>query len=679
MITGSDSGRDLSRLLAPKSIAVIGGGVWCEAILGAASRIGFDGDVFAVHPEGKIIAGRRALTSLAAYDGAIDAAFIGVNRFATLEVVKELHALRAGGAVCFASGFSEAAGEDGQAAALQQDLLCVAGGMPVLGPNCYGFVNALDRAAIWPDQHGMTPVQRGVAILTQSSNIAINLTMQQRGVPIAYMVTCGNMAQTTQAALAMTLLKDDRVTAIGVHVEGFGALSEWEALADAAADRGIPIVALKAGRSEAAQAAAVSHTASLAGSDAGAAAFLERLGISRLRTLPEFLETLKFLHFAGRLPGKRIAAISCSGGEASLVADLAEARDLEFDPLDAARKTALRDALGPMVALANPLDYHTYIWRDGPRMAAAWAGLSGPETAVTLSIVDYPRTDHQDWTCATYAAKAARAKTGRAFAVVATLPELMPEDVAVDLAAVGVVPMMGLEEALIAVEAASRDAAPLGLPVLGPGRERQAELISEQAAKAELAQHGLRVPSGVQVSDWEAADVQAAGLTAPLALKAAGLAHKSDAGAVRLNLTPEGLGPAMAEMGAADYLIEEMVVGGVAELLIGVLRDPAHGFVLTLGAGGILTELWQDTVSLLVPSPRATVEQALSQLRTFPLLNGYRGRQKADVSAVLDAIDVVQAYVVAHADTVEEVEINPLICTPDGAIAADALIRKETG
>ena len=669
--------RDLSRLFRPKSIAVVGGGAWCASILSAAEQIGFQGEIFPVHPEGKIIAGRRAIRALSDWDGPIDAAFVGVNRHATLDVVEELAGLNAGGAVCFASGFSEAVSEDDSAGDLQAELLSRACEMPVLGPNCYGFVNALDQVAIWPDQHGMAPVEQGVAILTQSSNIAINLTMQQRHLPIAYMVTCGNMAQTSQAQLAMALLRDERVTAIGLHIEGFGDLREWEALAREAAARNVPLIALKAGRSEAAQAAAVSHTASLAGSDAGAQAFLERLGIPRIDTLPAFLETLKFLHCAGPLPGNRIAAISCSGGEASLVADLAEARDLSFDPLDDARRARLRAVLGPMVALANPLDYHTYIWRDAERMTEAWSALSGPETAVTVAIVDYPTTDASDWSCATEAALAARATTGRPFAVTATLPELMPSDVAAQLIAGDVVPMMGLEEALIATEAAARVRPSWEEPVLLPGSETEAEMLDEAVAKTELSGYGIVVPEGALAQNAAEASDAARKLTAPLVLKGTGLAHKSEAGAVRLHLSADQVEAMAKEMDVPAYLIEEMVTDGVAELLIGVTRDPAHGFVLTLGAGGVLTELMQDSVSMLVPTPREEIAKALKRLRCYPMLTGYRGRPKAALEAVLDAIEAVQDYVRAHRETLHELEINPLIATPQRAVVVDALIRKE--
>lgn len=670
--------RDLSRLLNPQSIAVIGGGAWCVSIIDAARRIGFQGDIFPIHPSGKEIAGLTALQRLEDWPGSIDAAFIGINRHATIDAVAALQALGAGGAVCFASGFTEAAAEDQQGIDLQARLVQTAGDMPVLGPNCYGFINALDQTAIWPDQHGLEPVETGVAILTQSSNIAINLTMQRRALPIAYMVTCGNMAQTSQAQIAMALLGDPRVTAIGLHVEGFANLRDWEALALKADQKNVPLIVLKVGVSDHARQATVSHTASLAGGDAGAQAFLQRLGLPRVRTLPGFLETLKLLHCTGPLASNRIASISCSGGEASLIADLAETRDVDFPPLSDRQKGDLRQALGPMVALANPLDYHTYIWRDVAAMTRAWAGLTGDGISMTFSVVDYPHTDAADWVCATQAALGVHAQTGAPFAVVASLPELMPLEIAQQLMQGGVVPFCGLNEALEAVEAAAGISAPDPEPVVLPGNADPDTTLTEAGAKAALAAFGVPVPSFCQADSPAAAAQAATGLRAPLALKGVGLAHKSDSGAVRLGLIQADVAQAAAEIGTERFLIEEMVSGGVAELLIGVTRDPAHGFVLTLGAGGVLTEILADTVSLLVPSAPTQVEQALKRLKCAALLAGYRGKPAADMPAILAIVDAVQAYVIANADTVSEVEINPLICTPEAAIAVDALIRKAT-
>lgn len=668
--------RNLSRLLNPRSIAVIGGGAWCESILGAAERIGYQGAVIPVHPSGKPIAGRASLRRLEDIEGPIDAAFIGINRHATIEAVRALAALKAGGAVCFASGFTEAMAEDAAGGDLQAQLVLAAGDMPVLGPNCYGFINALDQVAIWPDQHGMEPVPRGVAILTQSSNIAINLTMQKRALPLAYMVTCGNMAQTGQAELAMSLLDESRVSVIGLHIEGFGDLRAWEQLAQKAHARGIPLVALKVGRSKEAQRATVSHTASLAGSDAGAQAFLDRLGIARVDAIPTFLESLKLLHCTGRLPSGRTASISCSGGEASLIADLAIGYDVAFPALDQGQKDQLAGALGPRVALSNPLDYHTYIWRDTGTMTAAWSAMTGGSVDLTLSIVDFPHTDAADWTCATEAAIAVRQQTGKPFAVAASLPELMPEQTARHLMANGVVPFSGLCEALGAIEVAAFAGVPDDCPVLLPGTREPDRTLSEAEAKQALAAFGLNVPQSRVVTGKDGLNDVMADLRPPFVLKGLGLAHKSAAGAVRLRLEAEDLEAAAGQIGTNRFLLEEMVGDGVAELLIGVIRDPAHGYVMTLGAGGVMTELLCDTVSLLVPSDASQIRQALSRLKCAPVLAGYRGQPGVDMEAVLRAVQAVQAYVVANADTVGEVEINPLICTPDRAVAVDALIRK---
>ena len=663
----------LSRLLQAKSIAVIGGGTWCSQVILQAQKMGFDGDIWPVHPTKREVNGIPAFPSVEDLPHAPDAAFVGVNRQATVGVVAALSALGCGGAVCFASGFSEAQAEDDAASNLQDALISAAGDMPILGPNCYGFINALDNTLLWPDQHGCTTVESGVAILTQSSNISINLTMQTRQLPIAYMITCGNMAQTSQAEIAMALLDDPRVTAIGLHIEGFGNIPEWEQLAAAAHGKGVPIVAIKVGKSEQARAATVSHTASLAGSDAGATALLERLGIARVSTLPTFLETLKLLHCYGPLPNGNIASISCSGGEASLVADMAEGMDLRFPDLIDQQLNTLREALGPMVALSNPLDYHTYIWRDRAAMTKAWSGMTGGDIAMTLSVVDYPRTDPTDWIDATQAAIAVRKQTGQGFAVVATLPELMPEDTAHELMDADVVPFMGLQEALEAVEAASRIKPPLTDALLPVGPEREAELVREFDAKQALSAVGISVPKG-HVTSASTPDTRK--LTAPLAIKGVGLAHKSEQGAVRLDVQPSDIEEAAREIGTPDVLIEEMVLGALAELIIGVVRDPAHGFVLTIGAGGVLTEILKDTVSFLIPTPRDRIDAGLSTLAIAPSLNGYRGKNAINRTALLDAIMAVQTYVEQNADCVSEVEINPLMCTADGAIAADALIRR---
>ncbi len=672
--------RDLTRLIRPESIAVVGGGVWCASVIEQCGRMGFEGPVWPVHPTRAEIGGREAYPSLGDLPGAPDATFIGVNRSATIDAVAQLSAMGAGGAVCFASGFREAQAETGDGDALQDRLLKAAGAMPIIGPNCYGFINYLDGALLWPDQHGGGRCERGVALVTQSSNIAINLTMQARGLPLAYVATAGNQAQIGLAEIGRALLEDERVTALGLHVEGVGDLRGFEALADRARALGKPIVALKAGKSAQARAATVSHTASLAGSDAGARALLRRLGVAQVESLPKLLETLKLLHLSGPLPSNRIVSLSCSGGEASLMADAAVGRDVALPPLDAAQHAALRAALGPMVALANPLDYHTFIWDDVPKMTEAFTAALGSDVALACLVVDFPRTDKCSdaaWDCTLAAGAAASAATGTPLAFVSTLPENLSEAVARRITEAGLIPLLGIEEAMTAIEVAAALGRhrPAASPLLLPGEGDGAQVLSEAASKAALAAHGLEVPQARRV---EAAELQAAAsaMPLPLVLKGEGFAHKTEAGAVALNLTtPEAVMEAAGRMNAPAYLLEEMITGAVAELLIGVVRDPAHGYVLTIAAGGVLTEILKDSASLILPVTEGDVTEALDGLRIAPLLAGYRGQPGADHAAIVRAVMAVQDYAIYDAAHLQEVEINPLICTPARAVAADALIR----
>ena len=683
--------RDLSRLLRPRSVAVIGGGVWCENVVQQCRAIGFRGAIWPVHPTRAEIAGAPAFEGLAALPSAPDAVFIGVNRTLTVQLVAQLAEMGAGGATCFASGFREAQLESEDGADLQEQLLAAAKDMPVIGPNCYGFINYLDGVALWPDQHGGLQVDRGVAIVTQSSNVAINLTMQSRTLPLAYVVTVGNQAQTGLAQIGQALLDDPRVSVLGLYIEGVGDLRAFEALAAQARRMGKPIVALKTGRSPQARAGAVSHTASLAGSGAGARALFARLGVAEVTGLDAFLETLKLLHVTGALPSRRIASLSCSGGEASLMADSALDLNLEFPPLTNTQKTALRTALGPMVALANPLDYHTYIWGDVAAMTATFSALLGDDLALSCIVVDFPRADRCDpaaWECVVTAAVAAKTGTGVStagrLALVSSLPETMPETVAQKLIAQEIVPLCGIESALKAIEIAAdigqMQAVPpqpllLPGPVQMPQELRHGHILNEHSAKARLLAHGVPVPEGRFCATAKLAAQAAETLGFPLVLKGMGHAHKSEADAVHLNLrSSQAVAQAAADMDSDGYLVEQMVTDGVAEVLVAVLRDPAHGFVLTIGAGGVMTEILMDVATRLVPATAQDVRAALTELRLYPVLRGYRGSPGINIDALIQAVLGVQSFVLETAAHLEEVEINPLICTPDRAVAVDALI-----
>lgn len=663
--------RDLSRLLWPRSIAVLGS-AWAGNVVAQSRSMGFVGPVWPVHPVRDQIAGIACYRSLADLPEAPDATFVGVNRHASLDVVAQLSDMGAGGAVCFASGWREAGEEQ-----LQDELVRAAGSMPVLGPNCYGLINYLDGALLWPDQHGGRRVPRGVALISQSSNIAINLTMQARGLPIAYVVCLGNAAQISLAELAGAVLNDARVTALGLYVEGVGDAAGLAAIAAAARAAGKGIVAIKTGKTEGARAAAASHTAALAGTGAASSAFLRQAGIAEVTTPAELLETLKILHQHGSGLRKRLCSLSCSGGEAGIVADLADAAGLQFPPLPEERRAQLSAMLGPMVTVSNPLDYHTFIWGDGPRMVEVFTTmLAGYDAGIFL--IDPPRPDRCDpssFEPALEAITAAARATGKPAFPVASLPENFGEARAIALMDQGIAPLMGVETALAAIRAAQ-------LPPLREGwrnwapipRHHPLSMLDEAEAKAMLAEAGVDVPRGVRADRLAMLGACAGGLKPPLALKGLGFAHKTEAGAVRLNLaTLEGQ-PEM--QGAGGYLAEEMVTDALAEMLIGARRDPVHGATLTLGFGGVAAELLGDVVTLILPVTAQDVMQALRGLQLWPLLDGYRGRGQADAEAVVAVALALQAMFETDL-RLEEIEINPLMVRHSGAIAVDAVIWRE--
>lgn len=676
----------LSRLLRPRTIAVFGGRAAAEVVR-QSDRMGFRGEIWPVHPRHQSVEGRRAFRSVAALPSAPDAAFLAINRHLTVEVVSALAERGAGGAVAYASGFAETP-KDG--AALQNELIAAAQAMPFLGPNCYGFINYFDGALLWPDQHGGRTVERGVAIVTQSGNIGLNLTMQKRALPIGYLVTLGNQAVVGPSRMIEALLDDPRVTAIGLHIEGIDDPVAFVRAAERAHKQGIPLVALKAGSTEAGARLTVSHTASIAGAEAVVDAFFDRLGVVRVRSIPVLLEALKVLHLKGPLSGRDIASMSCSGGEAALIADAMAGRTIVFRPLRPVEASVVAATLPALVTVSNPLDYHTFHWGNAVALTEAFAAMMAAGYDMTLLVLDFPRLDRcsdKDWEACVSAIVAASKRTGKMAAVVATLPEAMPEERALALAKAGVVPLFGIDEALSALEAAARAgeyarriwSAPTFFTSQAAGKGRT---LSEWQGKQALKSFGVNIPEGFLVEAAETAATMAPKLGFPVVVKAVGdeIAHKSEAGAVILDLrNAEAVRVASLDLLkiAKAILVETMVGDAVAELIVGVARDAQLGLHLVIGSGGVLVELVGDSQTLLMPATSQDVTEALQHLKVAKLLQGYRGKPAGDIKAVIEAIMAIQAFASENASNLLELDVNPLMVRPTGcgAVAADVLIR----
>ena len=674
--------RLLSRTLNPRSVALFGTSP-AQSVIEQCQKLGFAGELWPIHPTRESIAGVRCFKSVADLPHAPDVAFIAVNRHATIDVVAQLSKIGTGGAVCYASGFAESglqSGVDGNA--LQQQLIMAAGEMPLLGPNCYGYINALDGVALWPDQHGCKPETSGSAIVSQSGNVGLNLTLQQRELNLAYMVTVGNQAVAGVEDCLEVFINDSRVTSIGLFIEAIVDPVRFARLAHYAAQRNLRIVALQTGRSEAGALIAASHTASLAGRRRAYEALFARCGVAMVNTPAELVETLKLLNQGGALTGNKLVSLSCSGGEASLVADLSEKTSLRFDPFSAEHHQRINSTLTELVTVGNPFDYHTFMWGDRTATANTFTQvMNGPQDATLLILDTPPRPDQQSdsWAVAAQSLGDAARTTNRRGVVVATLPECVTPGVRAAANEAKLVVLQGLQESLTALDAAAWLGAhlpgELPAPVSMPNKTK---LINESDAKNLLRQNGVSVPNGAQCSRQDiAASAQKIGF--PITLKGLGLAHKSESGAVRVGIkSQDELTLAIQSMPkeVTDFLVEQTITDVVAEVLVSVRRDAPVGWLITLGAGGIYTELWRDTVCLLAPATDTEIRNAILSLRTAPLLNGYRGKPAGDLDALVALTQKVIAMTLNEG--LVEVELNPVLVTKTSAVAVDALMIAES-
>lgn len=675
----------LKRLFAPKTIAVFGGGS-AAVVMKQCRNIGTNAEIWPVNPNRRELDGVSCFNSVSDLPSAPDASFIAAPPEASIQIVRQLAAVNAGGAVCYASGFAEL-GDAG--ISLQNQLRKAAGKMPVVGPNCHGFINFLDRIALWPDNYGGQPADRGVALVTQSGNIGINLSMQQRGFEFSYIITVGNKSCIPLHDYINFLVEDERVTAIGLHIEGIDQADEFSIAAINALSASVPIVVIKTGSSKRGAELNMTHTASLSGEDRLYDAFFRRFGIVRCHQITQFLETLKFLSSIGTLSANSLGSMSCSGGEASLIADYADAVSLEMPDLSPDSRTELEQILGPMVPLSNPLDYHTYAWGDDNKLEKCFAAMLGNGFACTMLVLDYPPLpthESADWEIAERALTRASEVTGECAVIVSTLPETMPANVRDRLRKAGITPMQGLENCIFAIRAATiigraqRDAEQV-LPILGSRNiGKDSIVLDEWESKTQLAEAGIVIPVG-RICDRPKVDACAQAIGYPVALKAISheLAHKTEQGAVVVNIRDaQALHSAIAAMPEhfSRFLVERMASPTVAELIVGISHDETFGLSLLVGAGGTLVELLDDATSLLLPLRRHEIEAAIRSLRVARIIESYRGSIGGDLQAAVDAVLLIAEYAVANNKEIIELDVNPLIVTPDGAVAVDAYIRK---
>jgi acetate---CoA ligase (ADP-forming) len=684
---------DLAPLLQPRSIAVVGAtsrpGAYGDETLRNLRRVGFRGRVWGVHPTRRRVHGRTCVPTLADLPEPVDAVVVAIPAAGVPEVIDQAGARGCGGAVVYAAGFGETA--DGER--LQDALRAAAAhhDLPVCGPNCDGIVALHGHAALWGD--AFVPREAGhVAVVSQSGNVAVNALAARRGLRLHTVVSCGNQAVVDAGDWLDAVAQQDGVRSVALFLESEGDGARLcEALARCA-DAGIGVAVLKVGASAAGASAAAAHTGAVAGDHAAFRALAQEAGAAWAQDVHELLEQAKVLAVRRARPRADggLAILTCSGGDSGLGADEAQRCGLELPALHADTAERVRALLPAAATVANPLDYTAIIWGEVETLRDMIAAV-GDDPGIDHVLVFYDQPHglegpvRESWDAVREGIRAGAAASAVPTLVASTLPELLDDAAAWELACADVAAVAGLRTALAcaaALRCAPGDPARLRAIAAAAAPSAPGDWLDEASAKALLAGAGIRVPPGrIARDEDDAADIFAR-LGRPVALKlvAAGMRHKTEAGAVALGLEDErnvrwayrDLVRGNEQVSAdARVLVEAMAPPGI-ELLVSARRDAVVP-VLTVGLGGVWTEAFGDAAVVPLPADAPRVERALRSLRAAPLLAGTRTGAPVDVAGA--AALAARAGALLLEQGLELIELNPVVVNARGAIAVDALVR----
>jgi acetate---CoA ligase (ADP-forming) len=691
----------LRHVLEPGSVAVIGasrkrgsvGGQLFHNLLHA----GFHGPVYPINRHARVVQSVPAYKTLADVPEPVDLVVIAVPAADVLDAAREcakhgVHAL-----VVISAGFAEASDEGREA---QRELLeiCRASGMRLVGPNCLGVLNTAPGVRLNATLGPSFPPPGGVAFMSPSGalGLAVVARAEELGLGLSSFVSVGNKADVSGNDVLSYWENDDDTSVILLYLESFGNPRRFPRIARRIGAKK-PIVAVKSGRSIAGARAAASHTgALLASSDANTEALFHQSGVIRTDTLGELFDVATLLSRQPLARGKRVAVLTNSGGPGIMCADACEAEGLSLAGLSDETTRTLRDLLPPEASLANPVDMIATASADHYSQALkAVAADPGVDAAI---VIYTPVMGSSAEDVATALADAAHDSRVPVLAVLVTATYAQAP-----LSAAGVPSYEFPEEAVRALarsvrysEWRSRSEEPPEPPDgCEPGRAAAViasalssggpRWLEPDAVGTLLDAYGIPMAEWRIVHSAAAAGHAARELGDTVALKAISptLVHKTEAGAVRLGL--KGGRPverAAREMRARvrehgheveGFLVQRMLEGGV-EMLLGVVNDPAFGPVVACGAGGTAAELLKDVSVRLTPVSPRDARDMLRSLASFPLLDGYRGAPRTDVGALEDMVIRIAALVDAHPE-IMEMDLNPVMATPDGALAADARIR----
>ena len=692
----------LDRLLAPKSVAIVGAsekpGALGASVLANLLRQGYAGEIHLINPKRAEIGGRACLPSVEALPMGVDAAVLAIPRAAVLETVRALAARGVGAAIIFSAGFAEG-GAEGLAEQQEIARIADAAGMVIEGPNCLGMVNFVDGIPLtFVELPGERLGDRaGLAIVSQSGAMAavLGVTLLSRDIGLSYSISTGNEAASGVEDYVDHLVRDPATRVIAMIVEQFRKPARFLAAAEKARASGKPIVLLHPGRSSAARESAATHTGAMAGDYKVMAAKVMRAGVLLVDTLEELGDVAEILLRCPPMGGGGTAVIGESGAHKALTLDLAEAEGLALPAIGDDDSPALRAAMPDFVPVSNPLDVTAQGLVDPDLYRRLIAAMLGDDRfgSVLIGIIQTdPVTARLKFPTIIAAIEALKPVKPVIFA---GLDEgaVVPADYVPALRALGVPYFPSSERVVRALAriAAWRDRDAIvssEAPLPAENLLGQSGTIPEYRAKAILAPIGIPFPDGRLATTLDEATQAAAAIGYPVVLKAqsADLSHKSDAGGVIVGLADEAaLAAGWARLAAniAEHrpglildgvLVEGMGARGL-ELIVGARNDPDWGPVVLVGFGGVQAEILQD-VRLLTPDlTEAAIVAELGRLKSAALLHGFRGSPPLDVAAVAALVARIGRMLLAE-PSIREIDLNPVVVYPagQGAVALDALM-----
>jgi acyl-CoA synthetase (NDP forming) len=691
----------LRRFLKPRSIALVGAtekSLWSNSTYDNLKRFEYEGPIHLINPKGGTIYGRAAATSCVAVGEEIDAAVLMVPERALPEAIEDLSRAGVGGAVVLSSGFAEmgAAGAERQRSVAEA---ARSAGIRLLGPNCLGFVNYVDRAPLWTTQLRRPMTDQTIAIVSQSGATAgqlVQFAYQQR-VGFTHMISTGNEADVDIADAIDFLAGEPSVRAIGVFMESARRPEAFTAAVLKAQAVGKPIVVLKVGTSEAAAKAAQAHTGSLVGDDRVFSALCHRLGVPRVRSMEDLVSVADLIARVGPLEADGLALVGMSGGMCEIAVDQAEREGVPIPTLQPQTLARLREVLPEFATPNNPLDVTGGAMLKPEFLELALTTIAkDPAVGLVAQLFDAPPKKETAGVGRTFlghvgAGFAAGGKPAimlsHNFVPVSGDARELAEEAGITYSGAGLAHGMTAIGHLMAWSRSRRSPA----RAHSPARRVEARPVSEREVLAHLAAHNVPIVPGVITTTAEEAVQEAAKYGVPVVLKiaSADIQHKTEVGGVSLNVSgAQAVRSAWESMSAKvrmarpDANIQGIVVSPMrergVELFVGTMRDPQWGPVLAVGLGGIFVEVLRDTSLRLLPVSADEVLEMFKELRGGALLDGFRGAPAVNRAAAAKVIAAIGTAALALGDDLVSLEVNPLLAVGDRVEALDGLTVWET-